>query len=145
MSYCKCVATFSLSAALGFSFLLFFSCYKHCCCCCSYFWNFIQIVCLIQTAAAQIIGDNDIGNSIENKLYIICICGARHVAVDFLWGWFVFRFELSLNVCSSFTVFLTSWNMVRKKKCIKIYIESLVKFETPEGLNKFYYHYKNTI
>lgn len=38
---------------------------------------------LVQSTAAQIVCNDDIGDSIEYKLNVVGICGTRHVAVDF--------------------------------------------------------------
>lgn len=43
----------------------------------------VPIGSLVQSAAAQIVCYDDIGDSIEYKLNVVGICGARHVAVDF--------------------------------------------------------------
>lgn len=64
---------------------------------------------LIETTASQVIGDYDIGDCIKYKLNIIRVGSARHVAVNFFGGRFVFRFKLSLDVSSRFTILLTTY------------------------------------
>lgn len=85
-------------------------------------------VCLIKTATSEIIGDDNISNSIEYKLDVVCVCSTRHVAVNFFWGWFVFRFKLSLDICSCLAIFLTTWKELRKRKKFRVmllFIEKL--------------------
>ena len=44
------------------------------------------IFILIETAATEIIGDNDICDCVEHELNVVCISSASHVAVDLLSG-----------------------------------------------------------
>lgn len=44
------------------------------------------IFILIETAATEIIGDNDICDCVEHELNVVCISGASHVAVDLFSG-----------------------------------------------------------
>lgn len=95
-------------------------------------------VCLIKTATSEIIGDDNISDSIEYKLDVVCVCSTRHVAVNFFWGWFVFRFKLSLDICSCLAIFLTTWKEVRKIKKIrvKLLFIYLSKLELVKNLSK---------
>lgn len=51
--------------------------------------------CSVQAAASEVIGNDDVGHSVEHHLDISCICGAGHVTVDFL----VWRTVLALELC----------------------------------------------
>lgn len=61
---------------------------------------------LIEAAAAQVVGDNDVSDGVEHELDVVGIGGAGHVAVDLLGGGFVLRLELGLDVRGRFAVFL---------------------------------------
>lgn len=64
------------------------------------------IFILIETAATEIIGDNDVCDCVEHELNVVGISSASHVAVDLLSGWLVSRLELRLDVRGCFTVLL---------------------------------------
>lgn len=61
---------------------------------------------LVEAAAAQVVGDDDVGDGVEHELDVVSVCGARHVAVDLLGGGFVLSFELCLDVRRRLAVFL---------------------------------------
>lgn len=63
---------------------------------------------LIQATASQIVSDNDICNGIKYELDVICIGGARHVAVDFLCCRLILRLELGLDVGGRLAVLLSA-------------------------------------
>ena len=67
---------------------------------------------LVETTATEIVGDDDVRHSVENKLDILRIGGTRHVTVDFFGGRLVFGFKLSLDVSSSFAILLCTCNKV---------------------------------
>lgn len=62
--------------------------------------------CLVEAAAAQVVGYDDVGDGVEHELNVVGVGGARHVAVDLLGGGFVLRFKLRLDVGGRFAVFL---------------------------------------
>lgn len=66
------------------------------------------IFILIETAATEIIGDNDICDCVEHELNVGCISGASRVAVDLLIACLVIRLELRLDVRGGLAVFLRS-------------------------------------
>ncbi len=39
---------------------------------------------LVEAASSEVVSDDDIGDSVEHELDILCVGGAGHVAVDFL-------------------------------------------------------------
>ena len=67
------------------------------------------IVASIQPASSQVVCNDNIGNSIEHKLNVICICCTRLMAVDFFLWTFILGFELCLDVGSCFFVRLFAW------------------------------------
>lgn len=67
-----------------------------------------QFLCLVEAAAAEVVGDDDIGDCVEHELNIVGVGGACHVAVDLLGGRLVLRLELRLYVCSRLAVLLRS-------------------------------------
>lgn len=69
---------------------------------------------LVEAAAAQVVGDDNVSDRIKHELYVVGVGGARHVAVDLLGGGFVFCFELRLDVRGCFTVFLCPYWQKKK-------------------------------
>lgn len=61
---------------------------------------------LVEAAAAQVVGDDDVGDGVEHELDVVGVGGARHVAVDLLGGRLVLRLELGLDVRSRLAVLL---------------------------------------
>lgn len=61
---------------------------------------------LVEAAAAQVVGDDDVGDGVEHELYVVGVGGARHVAVDLLGGGLVLRLELRLDIGGRLAVFL---------------------------------------
>lgn len=53
---------------------------------------------LVETAAAQVVRNDHVGDGVEDELDVGGVGGARHVTVNLLVGRFVFRLELRLNV-----------------------------------------------
>ena len=66
----------------------------------------IEGVSLIQSASPQIVGDDDVGDGVEDELDVGGVRGARHVTINLLGGTFVFRLELGLDVGGGLVVFL---------------------------------------
>lgn len=66
-------------------------------------------ISLVETAAAQIIGDNDVCDCVEHKLNVVRVGGTGHVAVNLLRGRLVLRFKLCLDVRSRFAVLLRTY------------------------------------
>lgn len=64
------------------------------------------LIHLVQAAAAQVVCDDHVGHSVEHKLYILRVCGAGHVAVDFLGCRLVLSLELCLDVGSCLPILL---------------------------------------
>lgn len=61
---------------------------------------------LVQAAAAQVVSDDDVSDGVEYELDIVGVGSTCHVTVDLLGGGFVLGFELRLDVCGRFAVFL---------------------------------------
>lgn len=61
---------------------------------------------LVEAAAAQVVGDDDVGHGVEHELDVVGVGGARHVAVDLLRGGLVLGLELRLYVRRRLAVFL---------------------------------------
>jgi len=59
---------------------------------------------LVETAASEVVGDDDVGDSVKNKLDIGGVGGARLVAVDLLHRTLVLRLKLQLDVGSRLLV-----------------------------------------
>ena len=55
---------------------------------------------LVETAAPEIVGYDDVSDGIKHELDVGCVRRARHVAVDLLARWLVLGFELRLDVGS---------------------------------------------
>ena len=71
---------------------------------------FIIIIILVEAAAAQIVGNDDVSDRVKDKLDVLCVGGACHVAVDLLRGRLVLGLELGLDVGGSLAVLLCSCN-----------------------------------
>lgn len=61
----------------------------------------------IKAAAAQIVGDDDVGHCVEYELDVVRVGGARLVAVDLLVRRVVLRLERRLDVCGRLLVGLS--------------------------------------
>lgn len=70
---------------------------------------------LVESATSEVIGNNNVGNRIENKLNVAGVGGTSHVAVNLFIRGFVFGFELRLDVSRCFPVVL---NTCRAKKTL---------------------------
>ena len=55
---------------------------------------------LVESTAAQVVGDDDVSDGVEDELDVVGVGGARLVAVDFLVWRFILRLELRLDVSS---------------------------------------------
>lgn len=53
---------------------------------------------LVQPAAPEVVGDDDVRDGVKDELDVLCICGASHVAINFLGGRLIFSFKLSLKL-----------------------------------------------
>lgn len=67
-----------------------------------------SVAALVEAAAAQVVGDDDVGDGVEHELDVVGVGGAGHVAVDLLRRGFVLGLELSLNVGGRLAVLLRS-------------------------------------
>lgn len=73
----------------------------------------------VQATPSEVVGDNDIGDGVKHHLDVSCICGARHVTVDF----FIRRAILALKLCLdvSCCIFIGVWSCrVEEKNIILI-------------------------
>ena len=61
---------------------------------------------LVEAAAPEVIGNDDVRHSIKDKLHILGVGGTGHVAVDLLCCRLVFSLKLCLDVSGSLTIFL---------------------------------------
>lgn len=61
---------------------------------------------LVQSAAAQVVGDDYVGDCVEDELDVVGIRRARHVTVDLFGGGLVLGLELRLDVGGRFPVLL---------------------------------------
>ena len=52
---------------------------------------------LVKPATPEVVGDNHIRHGVENKLDVLCVCGAGHVAVDLLRRRLVLCLKLGLH------------------------------------------------
>ena len=67
---------------------------------------------LVEAAAPEVVGDDDVRDGVEDELDVLRVGGARHVAVDLLRRRLVLRLELRLDVRRSLAVLLrTCWAM----------------------------------
>lgn len=64
----------------------------------------------IKTATPQVVGYDDISDSVKDELNVVRVGGTRLVAVDFFRSALVHSFELRLNVCRSFIIGLRPYN-----------------------------------
>ena len=67
---------------------------------------------LVETTASEVVSNDDIGNGVEDKLDVLRVRGAGHVAVDLLRRRLVLGLELGLDVGRRLTVLLRACNMV---------------------------------
>lgn len=87
-----------------------------------------HVVSLVEAAAAEVVGDDDVGDGVEHELDVVGVRGARHVAVDLLGGRFVLGFELRLDIRRRFAVFLRACNTrIPLNKSFYPYCHSLVR------------------
>ena len=61
---------------------------------------------LVEAAAPEVVGDDDVGDGVEDELDVLRVGGARHVAVDLLRRRLVLRLELRLDVRRGLAVLL---------------------------------------
>ena len=66
---------------------------------------------LVESTTPEVVGDDDVSDSIKHKLDILSVSGAGHVTVDLLGGALVLGLELSLDVGGCFTILLGPCNM----------------------------------
>ena len=52
--------------------------------------------CLVKPTTPEVVGDDDICHGVEDKLDVLCVGGAGHVAVDLLRRRLVLRLKLGL-------------------------------------------------
>lgn len=64
---------------------------------------------LVEAAAAQVVGDDDIGDGVEHELYVVGVGSACHVAVYLLRGGLVLRLELRLDIRGRLAVLLRAY------------------------------------
>ena len=57
---------------------------KHTCYLLLYGFQEAELTCLVETAASEVVGDDDVSHGIEDKLNVLCVGGAGHVAIDLL-------------------------------------------------------------
>ena len=55
---------------------------------------------LVKPATPEVVGDNHIRHRVENKLDVLCVGGAGHVAVNLLRRRLVLRLKLGLDIHS---------------------------------------------
>lgn len=67
---------------------------------------------LVEAAAAQVVGDDDVSDGVEHELDVVGVGGASHVAVYLLGGGLVLRLELSLDVGGRLAVLLRACNNI---------------------------------
>ena len=72
---------------------------------------------LVQTAASEVVGDDDVGDGVEDELDVLRVGGARHVAVDLLRRRLVLRLELRLDVRRRLAVLLRTCGHEKKERC----------------------------
>ena len=61
---------------------------------------------LVEAAAPEVVGDDDVCDGVEDELDVLRVGGARHVAVDLLRRRLVLRLELRLDVRRRLAVLL---------------------------------------
>ena len=75
---------------------------------------------LVQTAASEVVGDDDVCDGVEDELDVLRVGGAGHVAVDLLRRALVLRLELRLDVGRRLAVFLCACAIItRQFSCIQ--------------------------
>ena len=67
---------------------------------------------LVESAAPEVVGDDDVGDGVEDELDVLRVGGARHVAVDLLRRRLVLRLELRLDVRRGLAVLLRTCGWV---------------------------------
>lgn len=67
----------------------------------------------VESAAAQVVGNDDIRDRVEHKLDVGRVRGTGHVAVDLFGGGFVLGFELRLDVGGRLPVLLGTCTHMR--------------------------------
>lgn len=60
----------------------------------------------IKTTSSQVVGDDDVGDGVEDELDVGGVGGTCHVTVDLFGRRLILGFELSLNVGCCLTVLL---------------------------------------
>ena len=76
---------------------------------------------LVQTAASEVVGDDDVGDGVEDELDVLRVGGAGHVAVDLLRRALVLRLELRLDVGRRLAVLLCACAIITRQFRIKEY------------------------
>lgn len=69
-------------------------------------WSLLNAFGLVEAAASQVVGDDDVRDGVEHELDVLRVGGAGHVAVDLLCGALILGLELSLDIGSGLTIFL---------------------------------------
>lgn len=96
---------------------------------------------LIEATPSEVVGDDNIRHSIKNKLDVLCVSGARHVAVDLLGGALVLGLKLSLDVGCCLTILLCPCILVKtncESRAQNFFLEKvlLVEEEDDRGVTK---------
>ena len=52
----------------------------------------------VKPAAAEVVGNDDVGDGVAHHLDVIRVCGTSHVTINFFVGRAVFAFKLCLDV-----------------------------------------------
>ncbi len=60
----------------------------------------------VESAPPEVVGDDDVGDGVEDELHVLGVGGAGHVAVDLLRRRLVLRLELRLDVRRGLAVLL---------------------------------------
>jgi len=63
----------------------------------------------VEAAATQVVGDDDVGDRVKDKLNVVCVSGTRLVTVDLLCRALVLCLKLRLDVCCSFLIALLAY------------------------------------
>lgn len=71
---------------------------------------------LVQSTASQIVGNDNISDSIKHKLDVVGVSGTCHMTVDLFCCGFVLGFKLGLDICCCLSIFLRTY--VRHKALI---------------------------
>ena len=72
---------------------------------------------LVEAAAPEVVGDDDVCDGVEDELDVLRVGGARHVAVDLLRRRLVLRLELRLDVRRRLAVLLRTCGQEKKERC----------------------------